>query len=118
MTDVEVAALVVRVAIGAIMVSFGIHQIVNPSFWFGYVPPRLAKLLPTSSTSFMRTHGVGNLTLGFIYLIGLLPNIFDWVVLAWWLSILPFAFYYEWAAGMRDVGIMAGITALIILGSP
>lgn len=118
MNDIEVAAQLIRVVVGVTMVSFGVHQLINPQSWSDYLPEWFCKLLPESPNTFMRTHGVGNLSLGLIFAIGLWPAILDWVVLLWWLSILPFAFYSDWAVGMRDLSIIAGIAALTIVGHP
>lgn len=118
MNEVEWAALLIRVIVGATMMSFGVHQIVRPGAWSGYLPPQLIRLLPAPKNSFMRTHGLGNLALGLGLFIQLLPFVVDWIVLVWWLSILPFAFYADWAVGMRDASVIAALAALIIMGHP
>jgi hypothetical protein len=97
------------------MVAYGLHQIVRPQHWLEYMPGWLQRLLPMKTTSFMKEHGAGNVTLGLLLLMNVKPEFLYWVVLAWWLSILPFAFYEDWRSGMRDVIIVAGILALIRL---
>lgn len=115
MTEAEWAALTIRLAVGFVMVAFGLHQILNPGEWKEYIPQWLSKLIKIPDTSFLQSHGVGNLSLGFCFMIGFLPGVFDWVVLAWWLSILPFAFMVKWSIALRDVAIIASLVALILL---
>ena len=112
MTDV--GALLIRLTTGFLMVVYGISQVVRPHTWYGYMPPLLQKLLPMSNKSFMREHGVGNLTLGVLLLLNIKPEWLYWIVLVWWLSILPFTFYEDWRSGLRDVVIIASIVGLIV----
>ena len=114
MTDIEWADLVIRITIGAVMVSFGLHQITNPKLWQEYLPPWLHKIIMAPVT-FMQMHGLLNLSLGLAFGLSLWPDVMTWVVLAWWVSILPFAFYVKWTIGMRDAAIIASLVALIIL---
>ncbi|HYH74671.1 MAG TPA: hypothetical protein VD735_01795 [Candidatus Saccharimonadales bacterium] len=115
MTEIEWAQLVIRTAVGFVMVAFGLHQIINPGEWKEYIPKWLSKLSPLPDTSFLQSHGVGNLSLGFCFMIGFLPGVFDWIVLIWWASILPFAFMVKWSIALRDVAIIASLVAVILL---
>jgi uncharacterized membrane protein YphA (DoxX/SURF4 family) len=117
MTEIEWASLTIRLAVSVVMVAFGLHQILNPTEWKQYIPPWLKKLIVVPDTTFLQIHGVGNLSLGFCFMIGFLPDVFDWVVLAWWLSILPFAFMVQWSIALRDMAIIASLIALILLQS-
>lgn len=112
---VEPAIIVIRTAVGLTMVVFGIHQMVNPKSWSGYLPESLRKRLSLPTDHFLRLHGFGNAVLGAIFALGLWPFILTWVVLAWWLSILPFAFYAAWDVGMRDLSIIGALAALLCL---
>jgi hypothetical protein len=61
----------------------------------------------------MKEHGAANFVLGGLLLLNIKPEWLYWIVLVWWLSILPFAFYEDWRSGMRDVVIIAGIIGLV-----
>jgi hypothetical protein len=99
---------IIRVATGLTMLAFGISQLKDPQDWKGYIPRLIEKRLPeTLSTVFMRLHGGINVTLGLLYAAGIWGVFIAWATFAWWLSILPFAFYYNWKIGMRDLAIVA-----------
>jgi hypothetical protein len=110
----DAATLLIRLTVGLLMVSYGVHQIFHPEKWFSYMPAWLQALLPMSTKSFMKEHGVGNFSLGVLMLLNLKPDWLYWIVMVWWLSILPFAFYEDWRNGMRDVVIIASIIGLVI----
>jgi len=109
------AEILLRGSTAITMIVYGVHQILRPVSWFSYVPGWLVKILPMKPETFMKEHGVGNALLGLLLLFNVRPEFTYWVVLVWWLSILPFAFYEDWRNGMRDIVIIAGITALITL---
>lgn len=108
------AATITRIATALTMIAYGVHQLAKPQKWFSYMPPVLQKLLPQDTASFMREHGALNVTLGGLFLLNVKPQFVYWAVFAWWLSILPFAFYEDWRTGMRDAIIIAGIAGVII----
>jgi hypothetical protein len=109
----ETGTLLVRLSVAVLMVSYGIHQIIRPQAWLSYIPAWLQKLLPMSTRTFMKEHGAANFVLGGLLLLNIKPEWLYWIVLVWWLSILPFAFYEDWRSGMRDVVIIAGIIGLV-----
>lgn len=109
----ESAQLLIRLSISLLMIAYGISQVIKPGSWFNYIPPWLARLLPMQTSTFMREHGAGNIALGLLFMLNVRPEWVYWLVLAWWLSILPFVFYENWQSGLRDVVIIAGIIALI-----
>lgn len=105
-----------RLGIGTVMVVYGVSQMVKPSGWYRYVPDWLDKILP--EPLFMRAHGAVNLGLGLVFMSGWRPVFVSNATLAWWISILPFAFYEDWHSGMRDIAIISGITAVVLLLQP
>lgn len=115
MTDVEWASLIIRVGVGVTMVGFGLHQIVKPMDWSMYIPAWLSKIDPIPKGLTLQMHGVGNFLLGLLFMAGFWPQVFDWLALAWWLTILPLALYVKWSIGLRDLTIIAALAALIIL---
>lgn len=99
------------------MIAFGISQLISPKAWIGYIPSWLARLLPMYPAMFMITHAAGNLTLGWLLLLGLFPVVVGSATLVWWVSILPFAFMYQWTIGMRDLSIVAALVSYLLLVS-
>jgi hypothetical protein len=73
--------------------------------------------MPFKPTSFMRSHGLINLLLGVLLMVGVWQPVITWIVIFWWASITPFAFYYEFAVGIRDISIIMSLIALLILVS-
>lgn len=114
MTDLEWADFIIRSAVSLVMIVFGLHQIINPRQWQEYLPPWLHKII-LAPVTFMQLHGLINLSLGLAFGLFMWPDAMTWVVLAWWLSILPFAFYVKWSIGMRDMVIICSLGALIVL---
>ena len=108
---------VLRLGTALVMVVFGVHQMLWPHEWFEYLPAWLKKLSPVSDTTDMRLHAVGNIFLGLWFgLAGtLFPFVIAWLVLIWWLSILPFAFRRNWSIGMRDTTIIFGVIAYLMI---
>lgn len=104
-----------RIGVGTVMVVYGLSQVGRPTEWYKYVPPWLSKLLPMPESWLMRSHGAINVGLGLVFMSGLRPVFVSYATLAWWLSILPFAFYEDWQSGMRDFAIIMAVVAVILL---
>lgn len=111
----QLALTLIRTSIGGVMVIFGLSQMVKPAYWERYEPSWLKKLLPISSSLSLRIHGVGNFGLGLMYMLGINPVLFSWLVAIWWLSILPFALWDDIYVGLRDVAIIAAVFAGLAL---
>lgn len=111
----ETAALLIRVSTAITMVVYGVSQIIKPTHWLSYVPPWLSRLLPGNDLLMMQLHGGGNLILGLWLMLGVSPALAAWLCLAWWISIWPFAFYYDWRDGLRDFVIICGLAAYLWL---
>lgn len=115
MDNVDTASLIIRLTIGAVMVIFGTSQMKSPQKWLKYMPGIIRFLMPVRPTSFMRIHALGNLTLGSLLLLGLFQPASLWLALLWWAWVAPFAFYYEFTVGLRDIAIIAALASIIIL---
>lgn len=102
-----------RIGVGTVMVVYGLSQIVRPSEWYRYIPPFIDRILP--EPWFMRSHGAFNVGLGLVFMSGWRPVYVSYATLAWWLTILPFAFYEDWHSGMRDFAIIMAVIAVIAL---
>jgi uncharacterized membrane protein YphA (DoxX/SURF4 family) len=112
--EVQIAILLIRLGTALTMVVFGIHQFVRPGAWIHYIPEGLAKMSPMSKEGQMKMHAAGNVIFGLWLALGLYPLIGAWVALIWWITILPFSFR-KWDIGLRDLSIIAGLAALIML---
>ncbi len=113
----EESILIIRIATALTMIVFGIHQFLNPSDWTDYIPDWLSKLMPFGKQTDMRMHAIGNIVIGLWFGLGFFPILATWVTFLWWVSILPFAFRKNWAIGMRDLTIIAGILAVLVMRS-
>lgn len=112
----EMAVILIRIGVSLVMISFGINQLKSPEDWIKeYMPKFIQKNPFFSPVSLMRMHAMGNIAFGVLFISGQLPQIGAIVTLLWWLSILPFAFYDSWKAGMRDLAIIASIMAVVVL---
>jgi hypothetical protein len=101
--------LLPRIGVSLVMIIFGIDQIRNSYDWEKeYVPKWLKGKMP------MPLHGFGNLLLGLWLLSGFYLVTALWTVFIWWITILPFAFYGSWKAGLRDLAIITSIASLLI----
>ncbi len=110
------AILLIRFGVSAVMIAFGIHQMIDPAPWIEeYMPKSLQKLPFMNPKTFMRIHSLGNMLLGILFLSGFVPQIGAYLTLFWWVSILPFAFKHSWHTGIRDLAITFSILALIFL---
>jgi hypothetical protein len=115
MDHVEVAALLIRLGVGIVMVSFGLYQVTKPETWLKYIPKPLQFIMPFKPTSFMRIHALGNIGLGLLLAIGIWQPVSVWLALLWWAWVLPFAFYAELTMGLRDFAIIMALIALLLL---
>ena len=101
-------SLILRLAPAAVMIIFGIAQLIQPEAWLQYIPD----WLPFNHMLIMRGHAIFNIILGVLLASGWQAKYVVPVVIAWWLSIVPFAFAQDWTIGVRDLAI---ITELIVL---
>jgi hypothetical protein len=111
----ETAKLLIHLGTGLAMIAFGAHQIARPQHWLDYLPRWFRQLSPLQDNVFMRVHGTGNLLLGLWLFSGLYAPVAAWLSLIWWISILPFALFRDWRDGMRDIAIICGLIAYIVL---
>ena len=115
MSDVETAALLIRIGVSSVQVLFGLSQQRSPEDWLGYIPKPIQFIMPIKPAKFMRIHSLGNLGIGIWLLSGLALPVAIWVSLLWWIWILPFAFYKAMSIGLRDFAIIMSLIALLLL---
>lgn len=111
----DVAIWLIRIGAGVTMLGFGVDQLLHPSAWTEYVPNWMHRLLPMSKEATLRVHSFGNLGLGTLLVLGVLPVVVAWATLVWWLSILPFSFWHRWTIGMRDLSVTFALAAYLWL---
>lgn len=116
MTRVEVAALLIRLGVGIVMALFGISQMKSPEPWLRYIPRFFRFIMPVKPTGFMRLHGFLNIALGVLLAASIWQPAMTWICAIWWLTITPFAFYYEFSVGLRDLAIIMSLVAVIVIG--
>lgn len=117
MDTIDTASLLLRLGVGVVMLLFGISQVKSPEKWLKYIPGLIRFLMPVKPESFMRIHSFGNLGLGFLLVSGLFQPVSIWLALVWWLWVLPFAFFYEYTVGLRDLAIIMALLALLALNT-
>lgn len=105
----------IRVSVSLVMLLFGLDQFINPKPWTKMYLPKFFRDLPTfGTTHFMRIHALGNISLALIFLSSIYLNLVTLLVLAWWITILPFALYADWRIALRDFAIIAALLSLVI----
>ncbi len=115
MTDQAIAELLIRLSVGIVMVIFGLTQIKQPDKWLRYMPGIVRFILPLQPTTFLRIHGLGNVSLGLLLMSGLAQPVSACLALAWWIFVTPFAAYYDWTVGLRDFAISMALLALVYM---
>lgn len=115
MSDVDLAVWCIRLAAALVMIAFGVHQIIRPMAWRAFMPELVTRRMFVPTGLALQVHGVGNVFLGLLFAIGFWPMVFDWIIVAWWLSIIPMAFRVDWTIGLRDSAVLGAIVAVIIL---
>ncbi len=106
---------VISFGVGITMIAFGINQLTKPGNWLGYMPSWLTGASPMKPETTMRIHALGNILFGLFLIFPLYPIVAAWIGLIWWITILPFAFKYDWRIGMRDLSIVFALIALVML---
>lgn len=115
MPEVLQAIWVIRLLLGLNLFLFGVDQLRNAEEWSEPIPEKMTNILNISRNTLMKFHGVGNIVLALLLVLGLLPVITAWALLIWLLTILPFSFKSNWTIGIRDLSITSAAIALLIL---
>jgi uncharacterized protein YjeT (DUF2065 family) len=115
MSDIEIARLLIRSAVGFVMLCFGIYQMYRPAAWIKYIPRAVKFVMPLQPATIMRIHSLGNLSLGLLLIAGVLQPLSLFAALAWWIFILPFCARIDITEGLRDLAIICSLAALILL---
>jgi hypothetical protein len=112
----DIAILLLKINAAMTMIVFGMSQLKSPTVWAAeYIPVWMGRISTITPGTMMRVQAVGNLMFGSLLVSGLIPIAAAWIAFAWWISMLPFAFTYNWKIGMRDVSLVISLLALIYL---
>ena len=109
-----VALFIIKLAASVNMIIFGIHQFLNPQHWNHYLPKGLIFDLKNPD-GIIKFHALGNISLAVLWLSGAFPTLFTWLVLTWWVALLPFSFMNDWRNGIRDLSVTMCILASVYL---
>ncbi len=102
------------VAIGLIMVGFGINQLIHSKKWTGYIPKPLTVVSPVEPEVIIKAHGSGNFLLGLAYILFNGNKAVQWIVSGWWLNVMILCGLHSWKEGARDMPIFLTTLALAL----
>lgn len=100
--------LLLRLAVAFPMIWAGVHQMMNPTDWIGFVPPWLGSFI--APEAFLTIHSVFNIVIGIGLLIGFWRVLFSATAAASLASIV--IFYGVDDVTFRDVGL--AIVAIVL----
>ncbi|HTK04665.1 MAG TPA: DoxX family protein [Candidatus Eisenbacteria bacterium] len=66
----ELVIIVLRFAIGAVFLWFGVDKWIHPDAWYSWIPPWVASRLPVSLDTFLWVNGAGEFVLGMLFISG------------------------------------------------
>jgi hypothetical protein len=93
----------VPIALGFVMVGFGVHQLLYSKKWNGYVPKVVADIAPVKRELIIKAHGTGNVSLGLLYIFLHKYPIVRWASTAWWLNVMVLCGNHSAKEGLRDL---------------
>lgn len=109
---VHYAALILRIGLGAVMLWFGSQQLMEPEVWTSWVPA-WASFMPAEKIVML--NGLLEVVLGAMLLLGVFVRPAAAVLFAHLVVIIFDIGITE--IGVRDIGIAAGLLALVVLGT-
>ena len=109
------AIRLITTAIGINMILFGVSQVARPRGWSGYLPDKLDEALPLTREQKLRVHGLGNLSLGLLFVNQTRLKLTTPIVTAWWMFVAPLCGRKDWRAGARDISVIGALLALLTL---
>lgn len=111
----NIGKLILRIALGSVLLWFGINQLLNSAEWIAWIDPSIAKLIPFKLQTFIIINGVFEIITGTLLLLGLLTRLVSLLVFIH-LSGIALSLGYNDIA-VRDVGLALSSLALFFLGS-
>ena len=103
-------SLILRIGLGLVLLWFGVSEIVDPETWSSYVPMMVQSLLPISVNLFVTLHGIFEVLLAVLLLVGYAQRIVRVVAVLHLVSITIGVGYNE--IGVRDFGLVMAALAL------
>ena len=106
---------IIRIGLALVLLWFGIDEVINPEYWFGYAPAWLSSILPFSLKSFFILNGTFEIIMGTLLLVGIYTRIVAFIVALHLLSITLSIGYNDVA--VRDFGLTMMAVSLIFSGA-
>lgn len=111
----SLAPLVVRLALGLVLLWFSVNQLMNPGPWANIVPDYATTITGMSAVNVVLANGVFELLLAIVLLLGIFPR---WAGLIASLHLLQIALMLGYnAIGVRDFGLAVSAFAIFLYGS-
>ncbi len=107
------SSVVLRFGLGAVLLWFGINEIINPAAWTGLLPSWISNILPLQT--FIVFNGSFEVILGLMLLAGIFTRVAA-VVFALHLANIIYLLGYD-AIAVRDFGLMLASIALALQGN-
>lgn len=130
------APFILRIGLGVVFFWFGLDKLLRPWYWEGWMPSWMGSILPVSLTSFLYIQGIVELMIGVLLIMGLFTRVASLIaslILGGIISTFVFNanvighftkfhidgdifFLILTETLFRDLGLLAGAIALILLG--
>jgi hypothetical protein len=104
-----------RLGPSLMMILFGLNQLTNPDYWIRFIPQWIVQNSPVSPYTIMRSHAIVNILLGIFLLSGWHSLTATWITIFWFISILPFAYMFDWTIGLRDTAVVLGLISSLMI---
>lgn len=109
------APVVLRLGLAAVMVWFGVSQLVNTAAWVGIIPSWALSLSGLDASMIARSNGVFEIITGTLLAVGIFTR---WVAAVLFVHLLVITFNLGMTAvGVRDFGLSFSMLALALFGS-
>lgn len=111
--DYKLAEKILRIGLGLTILWFGVSQLLNPSFWIGYLPGWAFTQSFISTTTFVYLNGIFETITALFLIFNQMSRIVS-ILLAIHMMIIIFHLGYNDIA-IRDFGIFVGFLSLIFM---
>ena len=103
--------------VGAVMVGFGVHQLMNSRKWVKYIPEPISEAVPLKDELIIKAHASANVSLGLLYILFRSNPAVRWIVAGWWLNVMLICGHYRIKEGVRDIPFFLTTLAYAIEGT-
>ena len=102
------AIQLLKIGPSAMMILFGIAQLIQPQSWEMYIPTVIVQY---TGSWFLVVHALINICLGILLWSEWKPKLITAAVVVWYISIIPFAFLVDKSGALRDIVIVMSLIA-------